>query len=53
MQLYCRTKERHLPYGIRLRYLPPDTSEHTLALSDFSSWCRKFYLFCFTFFTYL
>jgi len=28
------TMEYHLPYGITQCYMPPDTSEHTLPLSQ-------------------
>jgi len=30
MEIYLTAMECHLPYGITLGYLPPDTSEHTL-----------------------
>jgi len=33
MKLHVRSTGCHLPYGITLCYLPPDTSEHTPALT--------------------
>ena len=44
METHLRTTGCRLPYGITQYYLPPDTSEHTRALTAASEGCYLIYL---------
>jgi len=44
MEIHLRTTGCRLPYGITQYYLPPDTSEHTLALTPASEGRYSIYL---------